>query len=156
MCYSWFGTEGGGFCVVAADSGFPESLLENLSQLSNYSHHPSSDPDDIIQNPIIYSHTIIDPNSTTIKTNTTASSLSSLPSSSSSSSSSFNLPSSQQSETTPKTPPIPKTTNKNTWHVLSRIAPSGKDNHHQLAHHVVLSEDELVIEGPAWLLALAG
>lgn len=46
-----------------------------------------------------------------------------------------------------------------TWHVLSRIADTGKDFKHEpnhLAHHVVLGLDELTPEGPAWLLGLPG
>jgi hypothetical protein len=43
------------------------------------------------------------------------------------------------------------------WHTLSRIADAGTDYHfqpNQLAHHIVLTENELVQEGPAWLLSL--
>ncbi|MDR0392574.1 MAG: hypothetical protein LBH59_11740 [Planctomycetaceae bacterium] len=122
-------SEGGGFCVVAADSCFPESLVENLFQISDYRYHLPIDSDDVNQNPVIYSHTIIKPSNTT--------------------------------------PPTPSKLNKknnnssssSVWHVLSRIAPSGKDYRNKpnrLAHHIVLSEEELVIEGPAWLLALSG
>lgn len=45
------------------------------------------------------------------------------------------------------------------WHVLSRVSDTGLDFKHdpnRLAHHVVLSENELVPEGPAWLLGLHG
>ncbi|MDR2754668.1 MAG: hypothetical protein LBC20_03085 [Planctomycetaceae bacterium] len=44
-----------------------------------------------------------------------------------------------------------------TWHSLSRIAHAGTDYRsqpNQLAHHIVLTENELVQEGPAWLLLL--
>lgn len=130
-------SEGGGFCVVAADNKFPESLIENLFQISDYRYH-SQDPDDLNQNAIIYSHTIIKPTTT--------------PSQSSSSSSSFPiLPSFVKKPNNALSEPI--------WHVLSRIAPSGKDYQdkpNRLAHHIVLNESELVVEGPAWLLALAG
>jgi hypothetical protein len=43
------------------------------------------------------------------------------------------------------------------WHSLSRIADTGTDYRfqpNQLAHHIVLTENELVQEGPAWLLSL--
>ncbi|MDR2705750.1 MAG: hypothetical protein LBC02_08230 [Planctomycetaceae bacterium] len=43
------------------------------------------------------------------------------------------------------------------WHTLSRIADAGTDYRfqpNQLAHHIVLTENELVQEGPAWLLSL--
>jgi hypothetical protein len=43
------------------------------------------------------------------------------------------------------------------WHALSRIADAGTDYRfqpNQLAHHIVLTENELVQEGPAWLLSL--
>jgi hypothetical protein len=43
------------------------------------------------------------------------------------------------------------------WHSLSRIADAGMDYRfqpNQLAHHIVLTENELVQEGPAWLLSL--
>ncbi|MDR1484607.1 MAG: hypothetical protein LBT09_07260 [Planctomycetaceae bacterium] len=128
-------SEGGGFCVVGADSCFPESLIENLFQISDYKYHIQSDSDDITQNPVVYSHTIIKPVSTSAH-----------------SSSSFPILSSFNKKPNGTSPePI--------WHVLSRIAPSGKDYRdkpNRLAHHVILSEEELVIEGPAWLLALAG
>ncbi|MDR3198960.1 MAG: hypothetical protein LBU34_13930, partial [Planctomycetaceae bacterium] len=45
------------------------------------------------------------------------------------------------------------------WHTLSRIADAGTDYRfqpNQLAHHIVLTENELVQEGPAWLLLLPG
>lgn len=145
-------SEGGGFCVVAADSRFPESLIENLFQLSDYRYHThhdsksdsdsadsadsdSNSADEINQNPIIYSYTIIRPAAY-------SQSFSSLPILSSFGKKQNNISSSNS-----------------TWHVLSRIAPSGKDYQNKpnrLAHHIVLSEDELVVEGPAWLLALSG
>ncbi|MDR0610446.1 MAG: hypothetical protein LBG58_10085, partial [Planctomycetaceae bacterium] len=43
------------------------------------------------------------------------------------------------------------------WHTLSRIADTGTDYRFQpnrLAHHIVLTENEFVQEGPAWLLSL--
>lgn len=45
------------------------------------------------------------------------------------------------------------------WHVLSRIAPTGWDYRYQpnqLAHHVAFKDEERTVEGPAWLLALSG
>ncbi|MDR2440097.1 MAG: hypothetical protein LBE12_12115 [Planctomycetaceae bacterium] len=45
------------------------------------------------------------------------------------------------------------------WHSLSRIADTGTDYRfqpNQLAHHIVLMENELVRECPAWLLLLPG
>ncbi|MDR1964363.1 MAG: hypothetical protein LBQ50_11335 [Planctomycetaceae bacterium] len=45
------------------------------------------------------------------------------------------------------------------WHTLSRIADAGMDYRYkpnQLAHHIVLTENELVPEGSAWLLSLPG
>ncbi|MDR2642635.1 MAG: hypothetical protein LBC74_07565 [Planctomycetaceae bacterium] len=129
-------SESGGFCVVAADRQFPESLIENLFQISDYRYHIQSDSDDTNQNSVIYSHSIIKLAST----------------------------SAQSSASFPILPPLNKKQNSNTssisvWHVLSRIAPSGKDYRdklNRLAHHIILTEDEFVVEGPAWLLALAG
>lgn len=45
------------------------------------------------------------------------------------------------------------------WHTLSRVADAGMDYRfqpNQLAHHIVLTENEHVQEGPAWLLSLPG
>ncbi|MDR1477744.1 MAG: hypothetical protein LBJ00_02250 [Planctomycetaceae bacterium] len=128
-------SEGGGFCVVAADSCFPESLIENLFQLSDYRYHTRPDADDVHLNPVIYSHTIISPQNASPQSSIT------YPSASLQNNKKENI------------------TTQNNWHVLSRIAPAGQDyqgKQNQLAHHIVLSEDELVVEGPAWLLALAG
>jgi hypothetical protein len=45
------------------------------------------------------------------------------------------------------------------WHTLSRVADAGTDYRfqpNQLAHHIALTQNELVQEGPAWLLSLPG
>ncbi|MDR1923234.1 MAG: hypothetical protein LBQ66_02575 [Planctomycetaceae bacterium] len=115
-------TESSGFCVVAADSRFPETLIEPLFYLSDYRYHIQPDSEESNQNPIVYAHTVI-PQHT------------------------HNIVAQNPSESTPS------------WHILTKITPTGNDyrnSPNRLAHHIVLSSEELVVEGPAWLLALSG